>query len=74
MEMLPMSRALTVQLVQLFEKLTDEELKEDLCYSLIQNSSEEASKVSRNEGSKWSAVYRRLSVEKAIQQAAGTQA
>jgi hypothetical protein len=50
---------------KLFEKLTDEELENDLSYKLIQNSSEESQKVSRNAGSKWSAAYRRISLEAA---------
>ena len=50
---------------QSFERLTEEELKGDLAYDLIQNSSEESIKVSRNAGSKWSAAYRRISLETA---------
>lgn len=50
---------------KLFEKLSDHELENDLCYKLIQNSSEESQKVARNAGSKWSAAYRRISIEAA---------
>ena len=50
----------------MFEQVSEEELKDDLCYTLIQNSSEEANKVSRNEGSKWSVVFRRRSTRAAI--------
>lgn len=47
---------------ELFDKLSDEELDKDVCYKLIQNSSEESQKVERNAGSKWSAAYRRVSL------------
>lgn len=44
----------------LFERLTDEEMKEDPIVEMLYNSTEEGQKVTRNEGSKWPAVFRRL--------------
>lgn len=44
----------------LFERLTDEELKEDDLVEMLHDSTEEGMKVTRNEGSKWPAVFRRL--------------
>jgi tRNA G46 methylase TrmB len=48
-----------------FERVPAEEEQADLCFTLIFNESEEACKVARNEGSKWGAIYRRLTLEQA---------
>ena len=44
----------------LFERLTDEEMKADPVVELLYESTEEGQKVTRNQGSKWPAVFRRL--------------
>lgn len=44
----------------LFERLTDEELKADPVVEMLYESTEEGQKVTRNEGEKWPAVFRRL--------------
>lgn len=43
----------------LFERVTDEETNSDPVFALIYDSSEEGQKVTRNQGSKWAAVFRR---------------
>ncbi|CAD5209089.1 unnamed protein product [Bursaphelenchus xylophilus] len=48
---------------KLFEKISDEELKDDPIFPFIFDSSEEGKKVTRNEGSKYHAVYRRTAIE-----------
>lgn len=48
---------------KLFEKVTDEELEQDPIFKYVFDSSEEGKKVSRNEGSKYHAIYRRTAVE-----------
>ncbi|EKX49282.1 hypothetical protein GUITHDRAFT_151494 [Guillardia theta CCMP2712] len=50
----------------LFEKLDDDAEKADPCWDLMFNSSEEANKVERNEGSKFGAIYRRISLAEAV--------
>uniref|UniRef100_A0A6T8JI12 tRNA (guanine-N(7)-)-methyltransferase n=1 Tax=Hemiselmis andersenii TaxID=464988 RepID=A0A6T8JI12_HEMAN len=50
----------------LFDKISEQELKDDLCFELIQTSSEESIKVERNAGSKFSAAYRRLPLAAAV--------
>jgi hypothetical protein len=44
----------------LFERLAQAEEEADPCWDLVFNSSEEASKVARNEGNKYGAIYRLL--------------
>ncbi|CAI5440833.1 unnamed protein product [Caenorhabditis angaria] len=44
----------------LFQRLTDEELAADQVVGLLYESTEEGQKVTRNEGEKWPAVFRRL--------------
>lgn len=44
----------------LFERISDEELKEDVVVDKLYESSEEGQKVSRNKGDKFLAVYRRI--------------
>jgi tRNA (guanine-N7-)-methyltransferase len=44
----------------LFERLTDDELKADPVVPLLSDSTEEGQKVTRNSGSKYPAVFRRL--------------
>uniref|UniRef100_A0A158R3S4 tRNA (guanine-N(7)-)-methyltransferase n=1 Tax=Syphacia muris TaxID=451379 RepID=A0A158R3S4_9BILA len=45
----------------LFEQLTEDEMKADVVVDLLYNSTEEGQKVTRNEGEKWAAVFRRKS-------------
>ncbi|CAD5206371.1 unnamed protein product [Bursaphelenchus okinawaensis] len=52
---------------KLFEKIPDEELKEDPIFQFIFDSSEEGKKVSRNEGSKYHAIYRRTNLDPAFE-------
>ncbi len=47
---------------RLFRKLTDAEMKDDICVDLIQDHTEEGMKVTRNKGSKWCTVYERIAV------------
>lgn len=44
----------------LFTRLTDEELNSDLCVEVMKNDTEEGKKVSRNNGTKFIACFRRL--------------
>lgn len=44
----------------LFERLTPEQEAEDICVNIMTNATEEGKKVSRNNGSKYIACYRRL--------------
>ncbi|CBY18227.1 unnamed protein product [Oikopleura dioica] len=44
----------------LFERIPDEDLKDDTCFKTMFEATEEGKKVTRNEGSKWPAVFRRL--------------
>lgn len=44
----------------LFERLNEEEMKNDPVVELLYDSTEEGQKVTRNAGSKWPAVFRRL--------------
>ena len=44
----------------LFEKLTDEEMVKDELYDKLPDSSEEGKKVTRNKGSKFIAMHRRI--------------
>lgn len=50
----------------LFERLSEEDEKKDPCWEYMFESSEEASKVKRNEGNKYGAIYRRLSLPDAL--------
>jgi len=50
----------------LFERLDEAAAKADACWDLMFQSSEEASKVARNEGNKYGAIYRRISLEDSI--------
>jgi len=43
----------------LFERVTEDELQNDVCYPIIMNGTEEGQKVSRLSGNKYPAVYRR---------------
>jgi tRNA (guanine-N7-)-methyltransferase len=43
----------------LFERLADEEFKDDVCIHLMTLQTDEAQKVKRNEGSVWHAVFRK---------------
>eukprot|EP00960_Hanusia_phi_P009047 260909-Hanusia_phi.AAC.2 len=52
--------------IQLFERLEEATEKADPCWDLMFNSSEEANKVERNEGSKFGAIYRRISLSEAV--------
>lgn len=44
----------------LFERLNDSAMKTDSVVEMLYNSTEEGQKVTRNKGSKWAAVFRRL--------------
>lgn len=44
----------------LFERIPDEEMKNDPCFEAIHMGTHEARKVSRNHGDKWPACYRRV--------------
>ena len=44
----------------LFERIPDAELSEDICFKTMFEATEEGQKVTRNEGQKWPAVYKRL--------------
>jgi len=44
----------------LFERIPNEELKDDPCFDAIHNGTQEGQKVTRNHGDKWAAVYRRV--------------
>ncbi|CAG5123654.1 unnamed protein product [Candidula unifasciata] len=44
----------------LFERVSDDELKDDVVVDKIYNSTEEGQKVARNKGEKWLAVFRRI--------------
>ena len=46
--------------MRLLRKLTDEELKEDICVELITEETEEGKKVTRNGGKKYVAVYEKI--------------
>lgn len=48
---------------KLFEKITDEELKQDPIFPHIFGISEEGQKVTRNSGDKYHAIYRRTDLE-----------
>lgn len=48
---------------KLFEKVSDEELKDDPIFPFIFDASEEGKKVTRNNGKKYHAIYRRTSFE-----------
>lgn len=43
-----------------FRKLTEQELKEDICVELISTCTEEGKRVTRENGAKYVAVYERL--------------
>jgi len=43
-----------------FRKISEEEMKKDVCVNLIQEETEEGKKVTRNSGSKWTCVYERI--------------
>lgn len=44
----------------LFERIPDEDLKDDPCFEAIHTGTQEGQKVTRNHGDKWPAVYRRI--------------
>ena len=44
----------------LFERISEEEIKDDPAYRAIFNSTEEGQKVARNEGAKYPACFRRI--------------
>lgn len=44
----------------LFERIPDDDLRDDICVDAIWNATEEGQKVIRNKGSKWFAAFRRI--------------
>ena len=44
----------------LFERIPDEDLKDDICFKTMFEATEEGQKVTRNKGQKWPAVFKRL--------------
>lgn len=48
---------------KLFTKVDDEELKNDPIFPFVFDSSEEGQKVTRNDGDKYHAIYRRTDIE-----------
>lgn len=49
----------------LFERIENEDLKDDPCFEAIHSGTQEGQKVSRNHGDKWPAVYRRVAYDPA---------
>ena len=50
----------------LFERIADEDLKDDPCVPCVMQETEEGKKVERNKGDKFLAVYRRLKKGKEV--------
>ena len=48
----------------LFERLSEEEVKKDPCVKMMSETTDEAKKVIRNEGSIWNAVFRKKDLVK----------
>jgi tRNA (guanine-N7-)-methyltransferase len=44
----------------MFRRLSNEEIVGDICVDLIQDSTEEGQKVTRNNGKKWTIVFERI--------------